>query len=97
MTTDTSRRQLRIVGPDLGVDFSVRYAEILGWRLDTLATRVREVAGGRLPPDARLAFTYRDHYGQLTHARPNDSVEWLMKRAPQLTVTVAAPGDPIVA
>lgn len=94
MTTDTSRRQLRIVGPDLGVDFTVRYAEILGSRLAALATRVRELAAGRLPPDARLAFTYRDHYGRLTRARPNDSVEWLMKRAPQLTVQIAPPGDP---
>ncbi len=97
MTTDTSRRRLQIAGPDLGVGFTVRYAEILGWRLDTLAARVREAAGGRLPPDARLAFTYRDHYGRPTRARPSDSVEWLMKRAPRLTVTVAAPGDPMAA
>ncbi len=94
MTVDTSRRTLRVVGPDLGVDFTVRYAEILGWRLETLAARVRELAGSRLPPGARLAFTYRDHRGRPAAAYPNDSVEWLMKQAPQLSVAVAGPGTP---
>jgi hypothetical protein len=94
MTTDTSRRTLHVVGPALGVDFTARYAEILGWRLDRLADRVRAEAKGRLPSGARLAFTYVDHHGQTVAAWPTDSVEWLMKRAPVLRVAVAEAGDP---
>jgi hypothetical protein len=93
MTTDTSRRLLRIVGPALGVDFTVRYAEILGQRLVDFAPRVREAAAGGLPAGAKLAFEYRDHHGVLTRAWPTDSMEWLMKRAPALTVSVVEPGD----
>jgi hypothetical protein len=93
MTTDTSRRVLRVVAPALGVDLTVRYAEILGERLDALAARVREQAGGALPAGAALRFTYLDHHGERAVAWPTDSVEWLMKRAPELTATVADPGD----
>lgn len=93
MTTDTSRRVLRIVAPAFDVDFEVRYAEILGERLDALAARVRERAGGAVPAGTTLRFTYVDHHGETTVAWPTDSVEWLMKRAPELTATVADPLD----
>lgn len=93
MTTDTSRRVLRVVGPSIGVDFTVRYAEILGERLDALGARVRERTRGALPDGARFRFTYMDHHGVPTVAWPTDSVEWLMKRAPQVTVTVAEGDD----
>ncbi|HEX7125125.1 MAG TPA: hypothetical protein VF406_05015 [Thermodesulfobacteriota bacterium] len=95
MTTDTSRRVLRVVAPAFGVDVEVRYAEILGERLDALAARVRERAGGAVPAGAKLRFTYADHHGKTTVAWPTDSVEWLMKRTPELTATVADPADPM--
>ncbi len=93
MTTDTSRRALRVVAPALGIDFTVRYAEILGERLDALAARVRERAGAALLSGAKLRFTYADHHGETAVAWPTDSVEWLMKRAPEVSATVADAGD----
>jgi hypothetical protein len=96
MTTDTSRRVLRLVGPSLGLDLTVRYAEILGQRLVDFAPRLREAAAAQAAAGTKLAVTYRDHYGTPTRAWPTDSMEWLMKRTPELTVTPADPGDPMV-